>query len=89
MAKVKAKVNNQFKICNLIYMGSRVSISNEDDYINDINNINEDELYLSNIDKLQIKAIKQISKEVKELKDRKSDKIMYRLPIQICNYSLF
>ena len=70
-------------------MGSRVSISNEDDYINDINNINEDELYLSNIDKLQIKAIKQISKEVKELKDRKSDKIMYRLPIQICNYSLF
>ena len=41
------------------------------------------------MDKLQIKAIKQISKEVKELKDRKSDKIMYRLPIQICNYSLF
>ena len=70
-------------------MGSRVSISNEDDYINDITNINEDELDLSNIDKLQIKAIKQISKEVKELKDRKSDKIMYRLPIQICNYSLF
>ena len=37
----------------------------------------------------RFKAIKQISKEVKELKDRKSDKLMYRLPIQICNYSLF
>ena len=70
-------------------MGSRVSISNEDDYINDIDNINENQLDLSNMDKLQIKAIQQISREVKELKDRKSDKIMYRLPIQTCNYSLF
>ena len=41
-------------------MGSRVSINNEDDCINDINNINENELDLSNIDKFQIKAIKQI-----------------------------
>ena len=66
-------------------MGSRVSISNEDDYINDINNINENQLDLSNMDKLQIKAIKQLSKEVKELKDRKSDKIMYRLPaVNLC-----
>ena len=70
-------------------MGSRVSISNEDDYTNDINNINENQLDLSNMDKLQTKAIRQISKEVKELKDRKSDKIMYRLPIQFCIYSLF
>ena len=71
-------------------MGSRVSISNEDDYINDINNINENQLDLSsNMDKLQIKAIKQISKEVKELKDRTSDKIMYRLPaVNICSWSL-
>ena len=35
-------------------MGSRVSISNEDDYINDINNINENQLDLSNMGKLQI-----------------------------------
>ena len=41
------------------------------------------------MDKLQIKAIKQISKEVKELKDRKSDEIMYRLPIQLCNFIIF
>ena len=44
-------------------MGSRVSTSNEDDYINDINNINENQLDLSNMDKLQIKAIKQFQKK--------------------------
>ena len=70
-------------------MGSRVSINNEDDCINDINNINENELDLSNIDKLQTKALKQIAKEVKELKDRRTDRILYRLPVQICNCSLF
>ena len=70
-------------------MGSRVSISNENDYINDTKNIKENELDLSNMDKLQIKATKHMSKEVKELKVRKSDKIMYRLPIQICNFSIF
>ena len=69
--KGKGEGKSLFKISNLIYMGSRVSISNEDDYINDINNINENQLDLSNMDKLQIKAIKQLSKEVKELKDRK------------------
>ena len=52
-------INFYISIC----MGSRVSISNEDDYINDINNINENQLDLSNMDNLQIKAIKQISKE--------------------------
>ena len=41
-------------------MGSRVSISNDDGYTNDINNINENHLDLSNMDKLQIKAIQQI-----------------------------
>ena len=70
-------------------MGSRVSISNEDDCINVFHNIDENQLDLSNMDKLQIKAIKQISKEVKELKDRKSDKIMYRLPtVNLCSWSL-
>ena len=28
-------------------------------------------------------------KEIKEVKQKKSDKVMYRLPVQICNYSLF
>ena len=81
-------------------MGSRISKSDNDaspearvlrdnDCINEINNINENALDRSNIDKLQIKAIKHMTKELKELKDTKSDKIMYKLPaINLCSYSL-
>ena len=68
-------------------MGSKVSKSNND-YMEEIININEEELDLSNIDKLQIKVLKEMIKELKEVKERKSDKIMYKLPVQICNYSL-
>ena len=81
-------------------MGSRISKDNENDAsadasrgfrdcINQINNINENDLDLSNIDRLQIKVLKEMIKEIKEVKEKKSDKIMYRLPVQICNYSLF
>ena len=28
-------------------------------------------------------------KDIKDVKDKKSDKIMYRFPVQICSYSLF
>ena len=70
-------------------MGSRISTNNENDCIIQINNINENDLDLSNIDKLQIKVLKEMIKEMNEVKEKKSDKIMYRLPIQICNYSLF
>ena len=68
-------------------MGSKVSKSNND-YMEEIININEEELDLSNIDKLQIKVLKEMIKDLKEVKEKKSDKIMYRLPVQICNYSL-
>ena len=58
---------------------------NENDCINQINNINEDDLDLSNIDRLQIKVLKEMIREIKEVRDRKSDKIMYRLPaINLC-----
>ena len=71
-------------------MGSKISkCDNENDCINQINTINEDDLDLSNIDKLQIKVLKEMIKEMNEVKEKKSDKIMYRLPIQTCNYSLF
>ena len=71
-------------------MGSKISkCDNENDCINQINAINEDDLDLSNIDKLQIKVLKEMIKEMNEVKEKKSDKIMYRLPIQTCNYSLF
>ena len=69
-------------------MGSRVS-TNNNNHLEEIENINENELDLSNIDKLQIKALKEIIKELKEVKERKSDKIMYKLPpVNFCNYSL-
>ena len=71
-------------------MGSRISKNdNENDCTNQLNSINENDLDLSNIDKLQIKVLKEMITEIKEVKEKKSDKIMYRLPIQTCNYSLF
>ena len=55
----------------------------------EINNINEDELDISKIDKLQIKAIKEMSEKIKEIENKKSDRIMYKLPaIQLCSWSL-
>ena len=69
-------------------MGSKVS-TNNNNYMEEIENINENELDLSNIDKLQIKVLKEMIKELKEVKERKSDKIMYKLPaINLCSYSL-
>ena len=69
-------------------MGSRVSKS-DNNYMQEIENINEEELDLSNIDKLQIKVLKEMIRELKEVKERKSDKIMYKLPpVNFCNYSL-
>ena len=69
-------------------MGSKISKS-ENDCINEIINMNEDDLDLSNIDKLQIKVLKEVINDLKEVKERKSDKIMYKLPaINLCSYSL-
>ena len=49
----------------------------------------EEELDISNIDKKQIRAIKEMSVKIKELEDKKSDRIMYKLPaINLCSYSL-
>ena len=44
---------------------------------------------ISNLDALQIKAIKEIAERIKLIEDKKSDTIMYKLPaINLCNYSL-
>ena len=69
-------------------MGNKQSTV-KNDCIEEFSNINEEDLDISNIDSLQIKAIKEISNKLKEMQEKKSDKIMYRLPVQICNYSLF
>ena len=53
----------------------------------EIENIDDDDL-----DKRQKKfkqAILELYNEIKEVKDRKSDRIMYRLPVQLCNWSIF
>ena len=55
----------------------------------ELNNIDENNLDISNIDRLQIKAIKEISNKLKEMEEKKSDRIMYRLPaVNLCSYSL-
>ena len=72
-------------------MGSRVL---KDDIGNDcichINSINENNVDLINIDKLQTKVLKEMIKELQGVKEKKSDKILYRLPaINLWSYSLF
>ena len=69
-------------------MGNKNSVA-KNNCIEELTNINENDLDISNIDKLQIKAIKEMNSKIKEIENKKSDRIMYRLPIQLCNYSLF
>ena len=56
--------------------------------IDKINDIDIEQLDLSNIDKLQLNAIKQMNEKICKIEKEKSDKLIYRLPVQICNYSL-
>ena len=59
------------------------------DCIEELSKINEEDLDISNIDKLQIKAIKELNNRIKEIEERKSNKMMYKLPaIQLCSWSL-
>ena len=69
-------------------MGNKPS-SVENNCIQELSKINEEELDISRIDKLQIKAIKEMAERIKQIEDKKSDKIMYKLPaINLCSYSL-
>ena len=69
-------------------MGSKQSTV-KNTCMEEINNINEDDLDISNIDKLQIKALKEINNKIQKLNKEKSNKIMYKLPaIQLCSWSL-
>ena len=57
--------------------------------IEELNNIDENDLDISNIDKLQIKTIKEMNNKIKEIENKKSDRIMYKLPsINLCAPSL-
>ena len=69
-------------------MGSKQS-SVENSCIQELSNINENDLDISNIDKLQIKAIKEMNTRMKEIEEKKSDRIFYKLPaINLCSWSL-
>ena len=67
-------------------MGNKPS-SVKNDCIEELTNINEEDLDISKIDKLQIKAIKEMSER---LEKEKRTKLFYAVPkIDLCNYSLF
>ena len=69
-------------------MGSKQS-SVENNCIEELNNIDENDLDISNIDKLQIKAMKEMNTRIKEIEEKKSDRIFYKLPaINLCSWSL-
>ena len=69
-------------------MGNKPS-SVENSCIQEFSKVNEEDLDISKIDKLQIKAIKEMSEKIKEIEGKKSDRIMYKLPaINLCSYSL-
>ena len=51
-------------------MGSKQSTA-KNTCMEEINNINEDDLDISNIDKLQIKAIKEMAERIKQIEDKK------------------
>ena len=61
----------------------------ENNCIDELSKINENDLDISNIDKLQIKAIKEMNTRIKEIEEKKSDRIFYKLPaINLCSWSL-
>ena len=70
-------------------MGSSNS-SVKNDCINEFKNIDENSLDISNIDKLQIKALKEMNNKIDKLQKEKQTKMIYALSkIDVCNYSFF
>ena len=68
-------------------MGSKQSTV-KNNCMEELNNIDENNLDISNIDRLQIKTIKEISNKLKEIEENTSDRIMYKLPaVNLCSYS--
>ena len=70
-------------------MGNKHS-SPKNDYIEEFKKIDENDMDIVNLDKLQIKVIKEMIEKIEALEDMKSDKITYKLPVlNLCSYSLF
>ena len=51
------------------------------------NDIDVEQSDLSTTVKLQLKAIRQMRERLNKLETVKPDKLIYKLPVQICNYS--
>ena len=70
-------------------MGNKHS-SPKNDYIEEFKKIDENDMDIVNLDKLQIKVIKEMIEKIEALEDMKTDKITYKLPaLNLCSYSLF
>ena len=53
----------------------------------ELNNVDENSLGISNIDKLQIKAIKEMRERMLKLEKEKQTKMIYAMPkVDLCNY---
>ena len=62
----------------------------ENNCIDELSKINENDLDISNIDKLQIKAIKEMNNKIKELENKQQTKMIYAIPkVDLCNMPLF
>ena len=54
----------------------------------ELNNVDENSLGISNIDKLQIKAIKEMRERILKLEKEKQTKMIYAMPkVDLCNMS--
>ena len=70
-------------------MGSKHSTV-QNNCMEELNNINENDLDISNIDRLQIKAIKEVRERILKLEKEKQTKMIYAMPkVDLCNMSLF
>ena len=67
-----------------------ISSNVENNCIDELSKINENDLDISNIDKLQIKAIKEMNNKIKELENKPQTKMIYAIPkVDLCDMSLF
>ena len=74
---------------NIFNMGN-TSSNVENNCIDELSKINENDLDISNIDKLQIKAIKEMNNKIKELENKQQTKMIYAIPkVDLCDMSLF
>ena len=62
----------------------------ENNCIDELSKINKNDLDISNIDKLQIKTIKEMNNKIKELENKQQTKMIYAIPkVDLCDMSLF